>query len=155
MLKFLLDIIQTPAIVLGLVALIGLTLQRKAFSQIFSGTLKTALGMLVLSAGSSLIVTEILPFVSLFTDVFHLSGFATGSEAVVGAMQSAVPVIASTSSLIMAIGFLVNVALARFSPLKYIFLTGHMMWILSVVIAFSLYVSEFSEPMIIGIGSFL
>ena len=65
MLKFLLDIIQTPAIVLGLVALIGLTLQRKAFSQIFSGTLKTALGMLVLSAGSSLIVTEILPFVSL------------------------------------------------------------------------------------------
>ena len=50
MLKFLLDIIQTPAIVLGLVALIGLTLQRKAFSQIFSGTLKTALGMLVLSA---------------------------------------------------------------------------------------------------------
>ena len=155
MLKFLLDIIQTPAIVLGLVALIGLTLQRKAFSQIFSGTLKTALGMLVLSAGSSLIVTEILPFVSLFTDVFHLSGFATGSEAVVGAMQSAVPVIASTSSLIMAIGFLVNVALARFSPLKYIFLTGHMMWILSVVIAFSLYVSEFSEPMIIGIGSLL
>ena len=72
MLKFLLDIIQTPAIVLGLVALIGLTLQRKAFSQIFSGTLKTALGMLVLSAGSSLIVTEILPFCFIYLlDVFH------------------------------------------------------------------------------------
>ena len=31
MLKFLLDIIQTPAIVLGLVALIRLTLQRRHF----------------------------------------------------------------------------------------------------------------------------
>lgn len=155
MLNFLLNIIQTPAIVLGLVALIGLVLQRKSFAQVFSGTLKTSLGMLVLAAGSSLIVTEILPFVSLFTEVFDLSGFATGSEAVVGAMQSAVPVIASTSALIMAIGFLVNVILARFTPLKYIFLTGHMMWILSVAIAFSLYVSEFSDTMIILIGSIL
>jgi len=155
MLDFLLNIIETPAIVLGLVAFIGLVLQKKSFAQVFSGTLKTSLGMLVLAAGSSLIVTEISPFVSLFTDVFHLSGFATSSEAVVGAMQSAVPLIASTSALIMAIGFLVNVILARLSPLKYIFLTGHMMWILSVAIAFSLYVSDVSETMIIVIGSIL
>lgn len=155
MLDFLLNIIQTPAIVLGLVALIGLILQKKSAGQVFSGTLKTSLGMLVLAAGSSLIVTEMLPFVDLFTQVFNLSGFATGSEAVVGAMQSAVPVIASTSALIMAIGFLVNVIIARISPLKYIFLTGHMMWILSVAIAFSLYVSEFNDTMIIAIGSVL
>lgn len=155
MLDFLLEIIKTPAIVLGLVALIGLLLQRKSPGAVFSGALKTALGMLVLSAGSSLIVTEIQPFVDLFTKVFDLSGFATSSEAVVGAMQSSVPTIASTSALIMAIGFLVNILLARFSPLKYIFLTGHMMWILSVAIAFSLYVSGFSEPMIIGVGSAL
>lgn len=155
MLDLFLDIIQTPAIVLGLVAMLGLILQRKNFGQIFSGTLKTALGMLVLSAGSSLISTEIGPFVELFSDVFHLSGFATSSEAVVGAMQTAVPIIASTSSLIMAIGFLVNIILARISPLKYIFLTGHMMWILSIVLAFSLYTANFSETMIIVIGSLL
>ena len=133
MLDFLLNIIKTPAIILGIVALIGLLLQRKSVGQVFSGTVKTALGMLVLGAGSSLIVTEILPFVDLFSAVFHLQGFATSSEAVVGAMQSAVPVIASTSAIIMAVGFLVNVLIARFSPLKYIFLTGHMMWILSLI----------------------
>lgn len=155
MLEFLLGIIQTPAIVLGLVALIGLSLQKKAFSQIFSGTLKTALGMLVLAAGSSLIVSEISPFVTLFTEVFNLSGFATSSEAVVGAIQSTVPIVASTSALIMAIGFLINVILARLTPLKYIYLTGHMMWILSVTIAFSLYISNYSDTMIIIIGSIL
>ncbi|TDW26292.1 PTS system ascorbate-specific IIC component [Breznakia blatticola] len=153
MLDFLIEVIKTPAIVLGLVALIGLVLQKKSASQVFAGTLKTALGMLVLSAGSGLIVTEILPFVELFTDVFNLNGFATSSEAVVGALQSAIPIVASTSSIIMAVGFLVNVILARFSPLKYIFLTGHMMWILSVVVAFSLYRADYNETMIIAIGS--
>jgi len=155
MLDFIIEVIRTPAIVLALVALVGLIIQKKSGGQIFAGTLKTALGMLMVSAGSTVIVTEILPFVELFTDVFHLSGFATSSEAVVGAMQSAVPVIAKTSSLILAIGFLVNIVLARFSPLKYIFLTGHMMWILSVAIAFLLYDSEFSETLIIVIGSVL
>lgn len=155
MLDFFLNIIQTPAIVLGLVAMIGLILQRKNFGQVFSGTLKTALGMLILSAGSTLISTEIGPFVDLFSSVFNLSGFATSSEAVVGAMQTAVPLIASTSSLIMAIGFLVNIILARISPLKYIFLTGHMMWILSIVLAFSLYVANFDETMIVVLGSIL
>lgn len=155
MLDFLLNIMKTPAIVLGLVALVGLVLQKKNVGQVFSGTVKTALGMLVLGAGSSLIVGEILPFVDLFSLVFNLEGFATSSEAVVGAMQNSVPVIASTSAIVMAVGFLVNVAVARFSPLKYIFLTGHMMWILSVAIAGSLYVAGFSETMIMVIGSIL
>lgn len=155
MLDFLLNIIKTPAIILGIVALIGLLLQRKSAGQVFSGTVKTALGMLVLSAGSGLIVTEILPFVDLFSLVFNLQGFATSSEAVVGAMQSAVPVIASTSAIIMATGFLVNVLIARFSPLKYIFLTGHMMWILSVAIAGSLYSAGFNQTMILVIGTVL
>lgn len=154
-LYFILEIFKTPALILGFVAFIGLLLQRKSFGQVFSGTVKTALGMLILSAGAGLIVGEILPFVSLFADVFKLEGFATSSEAVVGAMQSSVALIASTSAVIMAAGFLVNVVLARVSPLKYVFLTGHMMWILSVAIAGSLYAAGFSELMIIIVGSIL
>ena len=50
-------------------------------------------------------------------------------------------------------GFLVNIVLARFTPLKYIFLTGHMMWISSVAVAFSLYEAGFSSGVIIGVGS--
>ncbi len=155
MLNFLIDLIETPAIILGIVALVGLVLQKKKASEVFSGTMKTSLGMIVLSAGSGIIVSEISPFVSLFTEVFHLSGFATSSEAVVGAMQSSVAIIASTSALILALGFLINIIIARLTPLKYIFLTGHMMWILSVTLAFSLYVSGFSTMQIIVIGSLL
>ena len=140
-LNFFLELLQTPAVV----ALIGLLAQRKKVPDVLSGTVKTALGYLVLSAGSSLLVTEILPFVGLFQEVFHLSGFATGSEIIVGAIQKSVPVIASTSAIIMGVGFLVNIVLARVTPLKYIFLTGHMMWISSVAVAFSLYEAGFSN----------
>ena len=151
-LNFFLELLQTPAIVLAFVSLVGLVAQKRGFSFVLSGTVKTALGYLVLSAGSSLIVTEILPFVGLFQTVFGLDGFATGSEVIVGAMSEAVPVIASTSAVIMAGGFLVNILLARVTPLKYIFLTGHMMWISSIAVAYSLYSAGLSSGLIIGIG---
>lgn len=154
-LNFFLDLLETPAVVLAVVALIGLLVQRKSAANVISGTVKTALGYLVLSAGSSLLVTEILPFVGLFQEVFHLDGFATGSEVIVGAMSDAVPLIASTSAIIMGGGFLMNILLARFTPLKYIFLTGHMMWISSIAIAFSLYTAGLSEAMIIVLGIIL
>ena len=152
-LTFLLQVVRTPALILGIVALIGLIVQKKTGAQVFSGTVKTALGMLIVSAGAGLIVTAILPFVILFQEVFSLDGFATGSELISAAMLSSVVVIASASSIIMAIGFLVNVLLARFTPLKYIFLTGHMMWIASVLVAYCLYAAGFSEIMIIVLGS--
>lgn len=154
-LNFLLDLLETPTIVLAVVALLGLLVQRKSAANVISGTVKTALGYLVLSAGSSLLVTEILPFVDLFQQVFHLDGFATGSEVIVGAMSDAVPLIASTSAIIMGGGFLMNILLARFTPLKYIFLTGHMMWISSIAVAFSLYTAGLSEAMIIILGIIL
>ena len=68
------------------------------------------------------------------------------------------PINASTSFTSVSythLGFVVNVLIASFSPLKYIFLTGHMMWILSVAVAGSLYIGGFNETMIVVIGSIL
>jgi PTS system ascorbate-specific IIC component len=154
-LEFLLSVVQTPALILGLVALVGLALQRKTGTQIFSGTIKTALGMLILSGGVGVLIGAILPFVFLFQEVFNLDGFATGSEIISASMMDAVPAIASASAIIMAVGFLVNIILARFTPLKYIFLTGHMMWMASVLVAYVLFVADFSNTMIIVVGSII
>lgn len=153
MLDFALEIFKTPAIILGLVAMVGLILQKKDFGAIFSGTIKTAIGMLIVSAGASLIVAEIIPFSVIFSSVFNLDGFATGSEAVSGALQSNVPAIAATSSIIMGAGFVVNLLLARFTPLKYIFLTGHMLWILSVTVSTGLIMAGYSQTMTIFLGA--
>ncbi len=155
MLNLFINLLQTPAIVLGLVALIGLVLQKKKANQVFTGTLKTVLGLLILGGGSGLIVESLAPFSDLFAEVFNLTGLVPFDEAVVGALQANVPVIARTSAIILAAGFFVNIILARFTPLKYIFLTGHMMWIMSVVLAFVLHASGYDETMVMVVGSIL
>ncbi|CAH0120396.1 MULTISPECIES: PTS ascorbate transporter subunit IIC [unclassified Paenibacillus] len=139
MLDFLIELITTPAVMLGLVALVGLLIQRKNAADVTKGTLKTILGVLILSAGSGVIVQYLEPFATIFTQGFQLTGVVPFDEAVVGALSEKVPEIARNGSLILAFGFVINIILARFSPFKYIFLTGHMLWIMSGALAWAFY----------------
>ncbi|MCW9240967.1 PTS transporter subunit IIC [Klebsiella pneumoniae] len=56
MLHFLIyDVLGTPAILVGLFSLIGLLLQKKGISDVISGTLKTIMGFVILTAGAGII----------------------------------------------------------------------------------------------------
>lgn len=125
-LSFIVEFFGTPVIVLGLVALIGLIAQRKTVAEIFIGTLKTMLGFLVMIAGITTLVTALGPISELFFTAYGLKGFFPQDEAVVAAVA---PVLGSQTAIIIGGGFLLNVLLARITPWKYIYLTGHMMWI--------------------------
>lgn len=43
-LNFVVDILKVPSVLVGLIALIGLVAQKKAFSDVVKGTIKTILG---------------------------------------------------------------------------------------------------------------
>src|SRR5690606_27448777 len=90
-------------------------------------------------AGSSVIVQYITPFSEMFTEAFQLTGVVPFDEAVIGALSENVTEIARNTSLILAFGFVVNIILARLSPFKYIYLTGHMLWIMSGALAWAFY----------------
>ena len=49
------EILSTPAILVGLMALLGLALQKKPTTDIVKGTIKTIVGFLVLSAGAAFV----------------------------------------------------------------------------------------------------
>lgn len=53
------NILTQAAVVIGLIACLGLALQKKSLGTVVSGTLKTMLGFLVLSAGSSVIQSSL------------------------------------------------------------------------------------------------
>ena len=53
--KFLLDIVSTPAILVALIAVIGLILQKKSLPDIMKGGIKTFFGFLVVSGGAGII----------------------------------------------------------------------------------------------------
>lgn len=155
MYDFLTEFFTTPAILLGVVALIGLIVQRKRVENIVAGTFKTILGFLILSAGVDLIVQNLAPFADIFVEGFGISGVVPFDEAVVGALSDSVAQIARTTALILGFGFLVNVLIARITPFKYIFLTGHMMWILAGGLAWAFYDLGVSETNTVIFGSLL
>ncbi|MFS0837218.1 PTS ascorbate transporter subunit IIC [Paenibacillus sp. UNC499MF] len=126
------NIFGTPAILLGFIVLVGLLLQKKSTSQLVSGTFKAIIGFLVIGAGSDVIVKALNVFEPMWKEVFGLEagslGTFMGQDAFNGKYGSAV-------TLAMLVGFLINVALARFTRFKFIYLTGHMMFWTSTIFA--------------------
>lgn len=55
-LDFIVDILSQPAILVAFIALIGLLVQKKPASVVTTGTIKTILGFLILSAGAGVVV---------------------------------------------------------------------------------------------------
>ena len=57
-LNFVVDILKVPSVLVGLIALIGLVAQKKSFSDVVKGTIKTILGFIVLGGGATWIWQE-------------------------------------------------------------------------------------------------
>ncbi|SEM89859.1 PTS ascorbate transporter subunit IIC [Lihuaxuella thermophila] len=116
------DILGTPAILVGLFALIGLLLQKKGAADIVAGTLKTIMGFLIIGAGANVIIGSLDVFGKMFNQAFHITGVIPNNEAIVAVAQNT---FGMETALIMVFGMVVNILLARFTRFKYIFLTGH------------------------------
>jgi PTS system ascorbate-specific IIC component len=149
-LNFVVEFFGTPAIVLGLVALVGLIVQGKPFKDVFVGTLKTILGFLIMLAGIGTLIAALAPVSDLVFAAYGLEGFFPQDEAVVAAVA---PVLGRETALILAFGFLANVFLARITPWKYIYLTGHMMWIHAGAWAITLHVMGLPFVWVVVIGT--
>lgn len=130
---FILELIKLPAFILGLIAAVGLIIQKKVFSEVFTGTIKTVLGLLIMSVGIGALIAALIPIQRMFETgipVGDFETFVTFDEAVVSAVQDAnVGGIGAAIAWTMLFGYAVHILLARLTPFKYIYLTGHMIWI--------------------------
>jgi PTS system ascorbate-specific IIC component len=131
--NFIIDLIKLPAIILGLISMVGLIIQQKTFGEVLVGTIKTVLGLLVMSLGIGGLINALIPIQNMFQAGFSattLTTFVTFDEGVVGAIQSAnLQELGAMIAWTMLFGYIVHILLARFTPFKYIYLTGHMIWI--------------------------
>lgn len=132
-LQFLIELIKLPAFVLGFIAMVGLILQKKSFGEVLVGTIKTILGLLIMSVGIGALINALIPIQSMFEVGIPAGGFqtfVTFDEGVVSAVQSAnVGDIGAAIAWTMLFGYIIHILLARFTPFRYIYLTGHMIWI--------------------------
>ncbi|MBF0779890.1 MULTISPECIES: PTS ascorbate transporter subunit IIC [unclassified Granulicatella] len=149
MVEFLKDFFSSPAILLGLVALIGLLLQKKSCPDIIKGTIKTFVGFLVIGAGADVLVSALNPFAQMFQHGFNVSGVVPNNEAIVALALSKY---GSATAFIMMAGMVFNILIARFTRFKYIFLTGHHTLYMACMVAVILSVSGLHDGLLVLIG---
>lgn len=147
--KFILDIVSTPAILVALIAIIGLVLQKKTLPDIMKGGIKTFVGFLVVSGGAGIILDSLNPFGKMFEQAFNLSGVVPNNEAIVAV---ALTQYGSSTAMIMFAGMIFNILIARFTKFKYIFLTGHHTLYMACMIAVILTVAGFTNVPLILLG---
>ena len=149
-LDFTVDILKVPSVLVGVIALIGLIAQKKPAADVIKGTIKTILGFIVLSGGAAVLLGSLNPLGEIFQEAFHVQGVVPNNEAIVSA---ALGQYGTATALIMAFGMVANIAIARFTRLKFIFLTGHHTFYMACMIAVILVVAGFSGTLLVLVGS--
>ena len=144
------DVLSEPAVLVGLIALIGLIAQKKPVTECIKGTVKTIMGFVILGAGATLVVNSLGDFATIFQHAFGIKGVVPNNEAIVSIAQQS---FGKEMAMIMFFAMLVNILIARLTPWKFIFLTGHHTLFMSMMVAVILSAGGMSGVPLIAVGS--
>jgi PTS system ascorbate-specific IIC component len=146
------NILTQAAIIIGLIALLGLALQKKPAGTVISGTMKTVLGFLVLSAGSSVMQESLSYFGEVFNQGFGLNGLQSVVASIEAINGQAMGDLGLGGEIAISLAgiFVVNIILARVTPFKYIFLTGQaLLWESTICVVFAWFLGLRGLPLIL------
>ena len=144
------DVLSEPAVLVGLIALIGLIAQKKPVTECIKGTVKTIMGFVILGAGATLVINSLGDFAVIFQHAFGIKGVVPNNEAIVSIAQTS---FGKEMAMIMFFAMLVNILIARLTPWKFIFLTGHHTLFMSMMVAVILSAGGMSGVLLIAVGS--
>ncbi|MCH1881644.1 PTS transporter subunit IIC [Agrococcus sp. ARC_14] len=147
------NLFNQVAVLIGIIAAVGLMLQRKPFDEVVAGALRATIGVVILNIGVEIFVGGLVSFQAIVSSAVGLEAPTASSTL---ADFNAGP--GSVVPLMIAGGFVVHLALVRIFPAaRYVYLTGHLMYWMSVVVAASL-VEAFGAVdrwLLAGVGSIL
>lgn len=144
------DVLSEPAILVGLIALIGLIAQKKPVTECIKGTVKTIMGFVILGAGAGLVINSLGDFSTIFQHAFGIQGVVPNNEAIVSIAQKS---FGKEMALIMFFAMLINILIARLTPWKFIFLTGHHTLFMSMMVAVILATAGLEGAVLVAVGS--
>ncbi|HCL4447713.1 TPA: PTS ascorbate transporter subunit IIC [Clostridium botulinum] len=152
LLQFLRDVLKQPALLMGIMALVGLVALKKPGHKVLTGTLKPILGYLMLGAGADFIVANLEPLGGMIQTGFNITGVVPNNEAIVAVAQK---VLGVETMSILVVGLLINLVIARFTKYKYVFLTGHHSFFMACLLSAVLGTSGIKGTELILFGGFL
>lgn len=143
-------VLGEPAFLLGLIACLGLIMQKHGIEKIIQGTIRTILGYILIQVGASAAGVSLGNLSLLIQRGFQVIGIIPHNEVIVALAQINY---GNYIAWIMLFGMVIHLLIARLSPLKYVFLTGHHMLFMASMLSALLVVYPMEKWQIIIIGS--
>jgi len=126
------NVLQQPAFMIGLIVMLGYILLKKPWYDVLAGVIKAIVGYLILTVGSSGLVTNFRPVLVGLKDRFNMDAMVIdpyfGQNAVTDGVMEVFGKGFGNAMILLLIAFLVNILLVRFSKytkLRALFTTGH------------------------------
>jgi PTS system ascorbate-specific IIC component len=144
------NIFNEVGILLGLIVLVGLWLQKKPIEEILAGGFRAAIGIYALFAGIAVFIGGLTAFQTIVANAFGLDP-PTSKVSLDDFLASH----GGTIAMVITVAFLLHVLAVRLLHLTYVYLTGHLMFWMSVVIVASLVTAwgELSQLTLVLVGS--
>ncbi|GEN94048.1 PTS system fructose/mannitol family transporter subunit IIC [Pediococcus ethanolidurans] len=143
------NVLQDPPVLLGLIAMIGLIVQKKPIAEIIKGSVSAAFGMVILTEGVNML-TGVVSAINTSVQVKMGVGVAKGLSDVTFTADYGGAV-----GMAMFLALVIHLLIARFTPIKTIFLTGHMLWWVPFVIVAGGVEGGLRGPVLIVISAIL
>lgn len=146
------EILSVPAFLIGIIVAVGLIALRKSSGQVVGGAVKATLGFLLIGAGADLVVSSLDPLGVMIQGATGAQGVIPTNEAIVGIAQETY---GAQVAWLMILGFAISLVLARFTPLSYVFLTGHHILFMATLLTIVLASAGYSGTVTVLLGGAL
>lgn len=136
---FLNQFFTKPEIILAVVVMFGYMFLRRPASKVISGVIKTAVGIMILQAGSSYLMTNFKPVLDILTGSLGMKGYIIDPYAGLSAATTALGEMAVLVGYTMITAFILNLLYVRIFKFRAVFLTGHIMLQQATVLTWMIY----------------
>lgn len=126
------EIFSKPFYLVGLMTAVGLIALRRPSSQVIGSTIKATMGFLILGVGAGTVINALDPLGKLLLGATGVRGVVPTNEAIVALAQTNY---GALTALLMFIGFIASLLIARYTNLRYVFLTGHHIFYMATMLA--------------------
>ena len=127
------NVLSQPIFIIGLVVILGMLAEKKSWDKILPSTIKAIIGFTMINIGGQTLGGALLPLQLMISKIF---GVDAQNMTDIGAAQAeSLASIGTEMALIFAVGFLINILLARLTPLKFVHLSPHVSFFFAGMIA--------------------
>lgn len=146
------EVLSVPAFLIGIITAVGLSAMNKGAGQVMGGAIKATLGFLLIGVGAGLVTASLEPLGAMITGATGAQGVVPTNEAIVGIAQEQ---FGESVAWTMILGFAVSLVLARVTPMKYVFLTGHHVLFMATLLTMILATAGYSSWVVVLFGALL